>query len=168
MLTVDISEMDAVDETAADEELLDAIGDETTRTILTAAAREPITAKELTEQCDVSAATVYRRISSLVESGLLRERVALEDANGRQKVYETTFERLEVELTDEGFTAVPHDFDSGSYHLIRLLADLPFERLTANFTEDELQLRIGLTDDLVEQFTELWRRMGDRVGRSGR
>ncbi|WP_129116658.1 helix-turn-helix domain-containing protein [Halegenticoccus tardaugens] len=146
------------DEPAASD-VLDALGDECSRVILSAAASEPMTAKELTEHCDVSPATVYRRINTLLDNELLVESFEFDADSARQKVYRTTFEHVEVDVTESGFEVTPHQYGDGPYHLLQLLSEMPFKHIDVDPGENELNVSIGLTDDLFERFLALW---GDR------
>jgi predicted transcriptional regulator len=77
--------------------------DDCVQRILTATLEEPMSAPELTELCDASRATVYRRLDDLSERGLVTERTE-PDADGHHRtVYRTTLDRVVVDLTDEGF-----------------------------------------------------------------
>ena len=62
-----------------------------------------MSAPELTELCDASRATVYRRLDDLSERGLVAERTR-PDADGHHRtVYRATLDRVVVDLTEEGF-----------------------------------------------------------------
>jgi DNA-binding transcriptional ArsR family regulator len=145
-------------DSVADDDLLDVLGDETSRAILAAASDSSVPAKELTELNDVSSATVYRRISTLVERGLLEERHSIDEGGSRQKVYATTFENVDVSLDEEGFAATPHDCTTVCYHLLSVLRNLPFEELRADFSERTIQIELELTDDVIAQVSSLWQR----------
>jgi predicted transcriptional regulator len=140
----------------ADTALLDVLGDECSRAILAAAGRESMTAKELTNSCDVSPATVYRRINTLLDHGLLEESIEFSANSGRQKVYKTTFSHVDIDLTDDGFEVASHEQNGGSYHLMQLLSEMPFEHVRADAVDRELTVKIGLTDEMFEQFVEFW------------
>jgi DNA-binding transcriptional ArsR family regulator len=143
-------------EAVADEDLLDILGDEISRAILSAAADGPVTAKELTEEGSVSAATVYRRISTLVDKGLLDERHVIDEDDGRQKVYVTTFGHVDVGVDGDGFSAVPRDCGDTCYHVLSLLDDPPFDSITANFEEQTVHVEFDLTDEALDQLSSLW------------
>jgi len=143
-------------DSVADEDLLDVLGDETSRAILAAASESPVAAKELTELNDVSSATVYRRISTLVERGLLEERHSIDQGGSRQKVYATTFENVDVSLDGDGFDATPHSCETACYHLLSVLQKLPFEQLRADFSNRTVQVELELTDDVIAQIASFW------------
>jgi len=145
-------------DSAVDEDLLDVLGDETSRAILAAASESPVAAKELTELNDVSSATVYRRISTLVERGLLEERHSIDQEGSRQKVYATTFENVDVSLDDDGFDATPHSCETACYHLVSVLQNLPFDQIRADFSKRTIQVEFELTDDVIAQIASLWQR----------
>ncbi|MFC4249019.1 helix-turn-helix domain-containing protein [Natribaculum luteum] len=76
------------------------LADDYARRILVAADRQPMTAKALSEACDSSLATVYRRVSTLQEYGLLEERTAVDPDGAHRSEFVTTLEGLSLELTD--------------------------------------------------------------------
>jgi DNA-binding Lrp family transcriptional regulator len=75
-------------------ELLD---DAYAREILTATSIEPMTANRLSERCDASRSTVYRRTERLVDAGLLGERTRPRADGHHDTVYYATLDRFEVE-----------------------------------------------------------------------
>lgn len=82
------------------ETLLDLFGDEYVRTIVRAASREPMSVKELSEECGSARSTVYRRVDDLVDAGVLLERTRLEAGGSHHSVYETSLETLTVSVED--------------------------------------------------------------------
>jgi len=77
--------------------------DDCVQRILTATLDEPMSASELTEVCDASRATVYRRLDDLSERGLVDDRTR-PDADGHHRtVYRATLDRVVVDLTEDGF-----------------------------------------------------------------
>lgn len=80
--------------------------DETVRTILTATSVEPMSVNALSERCDASEPTIYRRLEDLRTYDLLEERTKLDPTGGHhRKVYSPRLERVTVEL-DEGTLSV--------------------------------------------------------------
>ncbi|MFC5974015.1 ArsR/SmtB family transcription factor [Halomarina salina] len=78
------------------------LADECTQTILTETVTEPMSARELSDVCDVSPQTIYRRLDGLLDHGLV-EAETKPDAEGHHyKVYTATLDRFVVELTSEG------------------------------------------------------------------
>lgn len=79
------------------------LADDTARRILLETRTEPMDADALSERCDVSPSTVYRRIDQLREHDLLVERTQ-PDADGHHyQVYAARLERVAVDVTDDGF-----------------------------------------------------------------
>ncbi|MFC4542768.1 helix-turn-helix domain-containing protein [Halosolutus amylolyticus] len=75
--------------------------DSTVRTILTETSQEPMSATTLSDRCDASQPTVYRRLEDLRECGLLVERTQLDPDGGHHRsIYSTNLERITVELED--------------------------------------------------------------------
>ena len=80
------------------------LADECARTILTETATKPLSAKELSERCEVSPPTVYRRLDELEEYNLVNEQTHPDAEGHHYNVYTATLDRIVVELTEDGFT----------------------------------------------------------------
>ena len=78
------------------------LDDEYARAILTATSTTSMSAKSLSEECDASLPTVYRRTERLVDCGLLDERTQLTDDGHHYQVFEARLERLTVDLESDG------------------------------------------------------------------
>jgi DNA-binding transcriptional ArsR family regulator len=84
-------------------EVFATLDDEFARDILVATKTERLSAKELSEQCDISRPTVSRRVNRLVEQGLLEEYTHVHAGGRHYSEYEASLERIEVRLQAEGF-----------------------------------------------------------------
>jgi predicted transcriptional regulator len=92
-----------VDEERGIEEILDTIGDEHARRVLAAISREPRSAKELAEECDLSLPTVYRRIEMLNEYDLVKDQTLVADDGNHYKIYESNFESTVISLEEDEY-----------------------------------------------------------------
>lgn len=73
----------------------------TARTILRKISQEPMSARMLSDSCEASQPTVYRRLDELRECGLLVERTQLDPEAGHHRtVYATNLRRIIVYLDD--------------------------------------------------------------------
>lgn len=91
-----------IDEADADE-ILALLDDQYAQLILQQTRNNAMSAKEISNTCDISISTVYRRTERLIECGLLAEqRVARSDGN-HYSLYEARLDELTVSLTDDGF-----------------------------------------------------------------
>lgn len=145
-------------EADAGTDLLEVLGDECARRILTATDERPLTAKELTERCPVSSTTVYRRLNTLLECDLLSERVSFSQGQQRHKVYETTFDLVEASLDADGFTVRTYDGERETARLVRLLLETTNESIEADIEDETLRLSVPLTDDFFEELATRWSR----------
>jgi predicted transcriptional regulator len=94
--------MSVIDEADADE-ILALLDDQYAQLILQQTRNNAMSAKEISNTCDISISTVYRRTERLIECGLLAEqRVARSDGN-HYSLYEARLDELTVSLTDDGF-----------------------------------------------------------------
>ena len=83
------------------EEILDTIGDEHARRVLAAISREPRSAKELSEECDLSLPTVYRRIEMLNQYNLVKDQTLVADDGNHYEIYESNFDSTVIRLEDD-------------------------------------------------------------------
>lgn len=81
-------------------ELLALLEDEYARAILTATSDEPMSATTLSEYCDASRSTVYRRLERLQECGLIEERMRFDADGHHHNVYVSRLEGVEIEFVD--------------------------------------------------------------------
>ncbi|UIP00975.1 MarR family transcriptional regulator [Halobaculum sp. CBA1158] len=79
------------------------LDDEYARAILVATKTERLSAKELSEECDMSRPTVSRRVTRLLEQGLLEEYTHVDPGGRHYSEYEARLERVEILLQAEGF-----------------------------------------------------------------
>lgn len=154
-MSSEIADVPAVEE-GSTEELLDVLGDEHSRAILAAASEAPVGSKELTDRCDASPSTVYRRINHLLELGLLDERVAFDGDSKQTKVYETSFEHFDVSFEGGKCVVEPHEYGQVTSAIVALLEKLPFENVDTDLNGRELTVRLELTEEVVEDLTARW------------
>lgn len=84
--------------------VLDALDDSDCRTIIEH-LDEPLTAGEVSEECDIPMSTTYRKLDLLSDAQLLAEGVEVRQDGHHATRYRTDFENVVVTLTDE------RDFD---------------------------------------------------------
>ena len=82
------------------EAVVELLDDEHVRQILTATSVDALSAKELSERCDVSQATVYRRVERLAEAGLVDERTRPRADGHHDTVYVATLDEVSIRLRD--------------------------------------------------------------------
>lgn len=90
------------DEADADE-ILALLDDQYAQVILQQTRNNAMSAKEISEICDISISTVYRRTERLIECGLLAERRVAQPDGNHYSLYEARLDELTVRLTDDGF-----------------------------------------------------------------
>lgn len=82
-------------------EVYSLLDDEYARAILTATNQTAKSAKELSEECDASLPTIYRRAERLIDCGLLEERTELRNDGHHYSVYRAQIKRITIELEDD-------------------------------------------------------------------
>lgn len=87
------------------ERVLDALGDTACRRII-GALDEPLTARELVDRCDGSRSTVYRKLDSLVESGLLERHNRIRTDGTNATEFELAVDSVNVEFIGEAEISV--------------------------------------------------------------
>jgi DNA-binding transcriptional ArsR family regulator len=83
--------------------LFELLDDEYARRILAHLDQEPMSATELSERCDASPPTVYRRLDRLQRCDLLTEETRVDDGGNHYAVYESRFDGLAVTMDDGEF-----------------------------------------------------------------
>lgn len=79
---------------------LQLFADEYSRKILLAADEEPRTAKSLGRICDASLTTIYRRLSTLQDHGLVTVHSTIGSGGEHKRLFETTIESFHVSIDD--------------------------------------------------------------------
>lgn len=133
--------------------ILDALGDETCRTILRATIDESATVEELADECDVSETTVYRRISRLGELGLVESSKWTGAVNSSE--YESAFETVSISLQDGDGLDVGFDRQdepTDAIHTLKSLVEI--ERAEFDRESNAVELRLTADDELFEALFE--------------
>lgn len=86
--------------------VLDLLADPYARRILTAANDEPMTAKALSDACDASLPTIYRRVDVLNDHGLLEETRTVDPDGSHRSVYRTAVESVHASLEGDELQVV--------------------------------------------------------------
>lgn len=77
--------------------------DEYAHAILRHTSDQVMSASELSDACDASVSTIYRRIERLQEYDLLAEQLQLDRDGHHYKTYSARLERITIELVDGAF-----------------------------------------------------------------
>ncbi|WP_242406259.1 ArsR/SmtB family transcription factor [Halostagnicola larsenii] len=96
------------------EATLSLCSDEYAMEILEALKRGPSTAAQLRECCDGSRVTIYRRLNSLEDAGLIGSRVKLQCDGNHCKLYYPVVDRITIAITDDGFDTEVHCLEETS------------------------------------------------------
>ncbi|MFB6156103.1 MAG: helix-turn-helix domain-containing protein [Haloferacaceae archaeon] len=83
------------------EDVVSLLDDEYARDILAQTSIKPMSAEELSERCDASLPTVYRRVNRLKDHDLVTEQQQMDPDGHHYKTYAARLDRVVVEL-DEG------------------------------------------------------------------
>lgn len=103
------------------------LGDDYAREIL-AAAEEPKTAQELSDATDASLTTVYRRLSTLKEHGLVDERSTVDPEASHKREFVTAVGAVHAELSDGSFSLTVEKRDELADSFTSLWSDIQDSR----------------------------------------
>lgn len=81
-------------------EILALLDDEYARAILGETSAQPMSATELSDRCDASRSTIYRRIDRLTDCDLLEERMRYDPDGHHRSVYASCLEEVRVTFDD--------------------------------------------------------------------
>jgi DNA-binding transcriptional ArsR family regulator len=96
------------------DDILSLLDDGYAQEILRRTRNTPMSAKELSEACDISISTVYRRVERLVDCELLAERRIPQSDGNHYSIYEARLDELTVTLTDDGFEVTVSERATGN------------------------------------------------------
>lgn len=96
------------------EAALSLCSDEYAMEILESLKRGPSTAAQLRECCDGSKVTIYRRLNSLEDAGLIDSRMKLQCDGNHCKLYSPVVDRITITITDDGFDTKIHCQDESA------------------------------------------------------
>lgn len=85
------------------DDMLSLLGDEYTQRVLRAVVERPRTGREIQDVAGVSKPTVYRRLDSLEEAGLVSADLELDPNGHHRKQYRAVADRIHVELDGTNF-----------------------------------------------------------------
>jgi len=106
------------------DELLGLLGEERVRQILAATSRDPLSAKELSEECDVALSTIYRRVEDMVANDLLVERTQIEGDGSHHSVYEANVDHLDVDIENGTIDVKMHVREGAARRFSRIWSDI--------------------------------------------
>nr|WP_303647790.1 winged helix-turn-helix domain-containing protein [Haloarchaeobius amylolyticus] len=124
--------------------------DEYARSILLRTSAKPMSASELSEDCDMSRSTVYRRADELVEEGLLRSYTRPDPDGHHPTVYEATVSSVSFDI-DDGELAVTVTDDAAAAG-----GSDDAEGVEAAQEHDDHHEHDDDRDDLADRWTQLW------------
>lgn len=86
------------------EELLSLLGEDYTRDILAMVKREAVPAREIADRLDISRPTVYRRLNSLQEAGLVDTSLAVHSEGHHRQQFRATVDEVSLSFADGDIT----------------------------------------------------------------
>lgn len=106
------------------DELLELLGQERVRQILAATSRESLSARDLSEECDVALSTIYRRVEDMIANDLLVERTRIETDGSHHSVYEANIDHLDVDIEDGSLDVSVHIREDAAQRFSRIWSDI--------------------------------------------
>lgn len=138
---------------AADNQLLDALGDDVSRRVLQACKQKPLTAEELAETCDVSESTIYRRLETLSSLGLVERTQRVEAPS--KTCYETVVDGLSIHVGDT-LRVEPGASDYVVDAMRTVLSAIDVQQLSFERENDTVDIRFKLSKTLLDALVELY------------
>ena len=86
--------------------VIGALEDDTCQAILEATATQPHTASELMERCEIPSSTLYRKLDTLTDAGLLEERIRIRRDGRHASEYQQCFDDVTISIADGGSVTV--------------------------------------------------------------
>jgi len=83
--------------------VFESLNNEDTRAVIEALDDGPLSAKEVSERCELSMSTTYRKLNQLSDAGLLEEGTAINLEGKHATTYRRCVDRIAVSITDDGF-----------------------------------------------------------------
>lgn len=83
--------------------VFDSLNNEDTRAVIAALDEGPLSAKEVSERCELSMSTTYRKLNRLSDAGLLEEGTAINLDGKHPTTYRRCVDTIAVTITDDGF-----------------------------------------------------------------
>jgi predicted transcriptional regulator len=107
------------------EDIAALLEDDCARTILAATSTRPMTVTELTDRCDASGPTIYRRLEALREQDLVESRTKPDtDGGHHEQVYAATLSQVTVTLRDGSFELQVDRHESIADRFTRLVEEI--------------------------------------------
>ncbi|WP_435074956.1 helix-turn-helix domain-containing protein [Halorubrum sp. HHNYT27] len=106
------------------DELLELLGQELVRQVLAATSREPLSAKELSDECDVAPSTIYRRAEEMVACDLLVERTQIESDGSHHSVFAANIDHLDIDVDDGTIDVDVHIREDAAQRFSRIWSDI--------------------------------------------
>ncbi|SDM63025.1 Helix-turn-helix domain-containing protein [Halogranum gelatinilyticum] len=127
--------------------LLDVLGDDVAREILRLGNGQVMTVETLAEHCNVSEATVYRRLRQLHDLGLVEKCAQFEAGVVTQGAYRTTMDSLAIRMTENGLSVEtgPQDELAEAVETVRNAIDI--DAVNYDPKADTVQITIRLDGD---------------------
>jgi len=93
-------------------ELLELLGDEYTRRVLTAVTQQPRSGSEVMDIADVSKATAYRRLGELEDAGLVESKTVFDPDGHHHEQFAAVVESVDVQFDTDGLSVSIETEDS--------------------------------------------------------
>ncbi|RJT07531.1 helix-turn-helix domain-containing protein [Halococcus sp. IIIV-5B] len=96
------------------DEITDLLDDPYARDILAETSKEPLSAKMLTQRCEASLPTIYRRIDRLQDHDLLAAHQQIDPGGHHYKTYQARLKRVVISLDSGTYTVEINRTEQGA------------------------------------------------------
>ncbi|SEO22473.1 Helix-turn-helix domain-containing protein [Halogranum amylolyticum] len=139
-----------VDSTA----VLDILGDAVAREILRLGKQRVVTVEEFAAQCDVSEATVYRRLRQLHDLGLVEKCTQFEAGIVTKGAYRTTMDSVTVRVSEDGIATESGSDDEFADAIRTVRQTIDLDGVQYDPKENSVQVSFTLDDDTFRTFLD--------------
>lgn len=136
--------------------VLDILGDAVAREILHLGKQGVVTVEEFATQCDVSEATVYRRLRQLHDLGLVEKCTQFEAGIVTKGAYRTTMDSITVHVGEDGVTTESRSKDEFADAVRTVSQRIDFEEVRYDPDENNVQVSFTLDDEQFKTFLDLY------------
>lgn len=155
-MTVDQTNGSSASETRDPTAILDMLGDAVAREILRLGKQGVVTVEEFAAQCDVSEATVYRRLRQLHDLGLVEKCTQFEAGIVTKGAYRTTMDSITVRVGADGVTTEPGSDDEFADAVRTVSQTIDLREVNYDPKQNSVEVAFTLDDDRFRTFLGMY------------
>jgi DNA-binding transcriptional ArsR family regulator len=156
-MTADQTDRSSASDAADPAAILDVLGDAVAREILRLGKQGVVTVEEFAAQCDVSEATVYRRLRQLHDLGLVEKCTQFEAGIVTKGAYRTTMDSITVHLDENGVSTKSGSNDRFADAIRTVGQTIDLDDVQYDPKQNRVEVAFTLDKDRFQTFLGLYR-----------